>query len=257
MAKKRYAGNAWAAAGMLRVPGTLKRPVYTQNFEINISDLGSWVSEIHGGMYPRLVRNLIIHPLPFTYRPMQQPNGLFRNDADGFNNKNSNSNNNFDDASSSALLAATVCYLARITGNETCISPSRTYMRSPLRQKPHFRPIFPSPHPSFLQLLVSVSIIRIRAHNRRLALSSSRPSQLRFSFPALPVGNSNCRYRWSGARLDWPSFSVVVVCTVPWAIFSHNAVLPFLVVGWLYSHLCGLFGEVVGTVLRRSFVCNG
>jgi hypothetical protein len=55
---------------------------------------------------------------------MQQPNGLFKNYADGFNNSNgssSSSNNNFDDASSSALLAATVYHLALLTGNKTFI----------------------------------------------------------------------------------------------------------------------------------------
>lgn len=50
---------------------------------------------------------------------MQQPNGLFKNYADAFNN--SNSGNNFDDASSSALLAATVYHLALLTGNKTFI----------------------------------------------------------------------------------------------------------------------------------------
>ncbi|KAF8493689.1 hypothetical protein F5888DRAFT_1617759, partial [Russula emetica] len=68
--------NAWAAAGMLRVLGTLKRSVYAQNFEnLNeINDLGSRVSKIHNGMYPHLVvRNpSIIHPLLFAHRPMQR-----------------------------------------------------------------------------------------------------------------------------------------------------------------------------------------
>ena len=47
---------------------------------------------------------------------MQQPNGLFKNYVDGLNG-----NNNFDDASSSALLAATVYHLALLTGNKTFI----------------------------------------------------------------------------------------------------------------------------------------
>jgi len=98
-------GNAWAAAGMLRVLGTLKRSVYAQAFSNEINDLGSWVSEIHNGMYPHL-----------------QPNGLFKNYADGFNSSNNTGNNNFDDASSSALLAATVYHLAILTGNKTFIS---------------------------------------------------------------------------------------------------------------------------------------
>src|SRR6267154_1755838 len=111
---------------MLRVLGTLKRSVYAQNFANEINDLSSWVSEIHSGMYPHLVRINHHPPTHFpllTDRPMQQPNGLFKNYADGFNNSssNSNSNNNFDDASSSALLAATVYHLALLTGNRSFI----------------------------------------------------------------------------------------------------------------------------------------
>ena len=101
---------------MLRVLGTLKRSVYAQNFENQINDLGSWVSDIHSGMYPHLVRGPSSHRLPFVYRPMKQPNGLFKNYADGRGNSN-----NFDDASSSALLAATVYRLALLTGNKTFI----------------------------------------------------------------------------------------------------------------------------------------
>ncbi|KAH9172575.1 glycoside hydrolase family 105 protein [Lactarius sanguifluus] len=77
-------GNAWAAAGMLRVLGTLKSSSFSRNFKGQIKDLGNWVAEIHSAMYPNL-----------------QDNGLFKNYADG------NSTDNFDDASSSALLAAT------------------------------------------------------------------------------------------------------------------------------------------------------
>ncbi|KAH9035188.1 glycoside hydrolase family 105 protein [Lactarius pseudohatsudake] len=88
-------GNAWAAAGMLRVLETLKSSSFSRNFEGQIKDLGNWVAEIHSAMYPNL-----------------QDNGLFKNYADG------NSTDNFDDASSSALLAATVFRLALLTGNK-------------------------------------------------------------------------------------------------------------------------------------------
>ncbi|KAI9439008.1 glycoside hydrolase family 105 protein [Lactarius indigo] len=88
-------GNAWAAAGMLRVLGTLKSSSFSRNFKGQIKDLGNWVAEIHSAMYPNL-----------------QDNGLFKNYADG------NSTDNFDDASSSALLAATVYRLALLTGNK-------------------------------------------------------------------------------------------------------------------------------------------
>ncbi|KAH8990552.1 Six-hairpin glycosidase [Lactarius akahatsu] len=88
-------GNAWAAAGMLRVLGTLKSSPFSRDFNNQIKDLGNWVAEIHSAMYPHL-----------------QANGLFKNYAD------QNYANNFDDASSSALLAATVYRLALLTGNE-------------------------------------------------------------------------------------------------------------------------------------------
>jgi hypothetical protein len=88
-------GNAWAAAGMLRVLGTLKSSPFSRNFKNQIEDLGNWVTEIHTAMYPHL-----------------QANGLFKNYAD------ENFNSNFDDASSSALLAATVYRLALLTGNK-------------------------------------------------------------------------------------------------------------------------------------------
>ena len=49
---------------------------------------------------------------------LQQPSGLFKNYAD---NTTGNSTSNFDDASSSALLAATVYRLALLTGNKTYV----------------------------------------------------------------------------------------------------------------------------------------
>ena len=52
------AGNAWAAAGMLRVLGTLKSSPFSRNFKDQINDLGNWVEEIHNAMYPYLVRHL-------------------------------------------------------------------------------------------------------------------------------------------------------------------------------------------------------
>ncbi|KAI0296737.1 Six-hairpin glycosidase-like protein [Multifurca ochricompacta] len=96
-------GNAWAAAGMLRVLGTLKSSTFAKTFQSEIKDLGNWVAEIHSAMYPHL-----------------QANGLFKNYADG-NSGSDRGNNNFDDASSSALLAATVYHLALLTGNKNFV----------------------------------------------------------------------------------------------------------------------------------------
>src|SRR6266702_3255854 len=110
------AGNAWAAAGMLRVLGTLKSSPFSRNFNGQIKDLGNWVAEIHSAMYPHLVRLHHLHPnasrLMRVHARPQQANGLFKNYAD------QNYANNFDDASSSALLAATVYRLALLTGNK-------------------------------------------------------------------------------------------------------------------------------------------
>ncbi|KAH9059660.1 glycoside hydrolase family 105 protein [Lactarius vividus] len=110
-------GNAWAAAGMLRVLGTLKSSSFSRHFKGQIKDLGNWIAEIHSAMYPNLVRPLHVDAsrllmLRRWHASPQQDNGLFRNYADG------NSADNFDDASSSALLAATVYRLALLTGNK-------------------------------------------------------------------------------------------------------------------------------------------
>ena len=61
------AGNAWAAAGMLRVLGTLKSSHFSRNFSNQIKDLGNWVTEIHTAMYPYLVR--LPQPLCITLSP--------------------------------------------------------------------------------------------------------------------------------------------------------------------------------------------
>lgn len=48
-------GNAWAAAGMVRVLGTIQRSQYAGALQQEQSDLASWIQEIHGGMYPHQV----------------------------------------------------------------------------------------------------------------------------------------------------------------------------------------------------------
>ncbi|ETW76346.1 hypothetical protein HETIRDRAFT_65769 [Heterobasidion irregulare TC 32-1] len=89
-------GNAWAAAGMLRVLGTMKNSPYSKSFKNQISDLGQWAFDIQKAMYPHL-----------------QSNNLFKNYAD------STDSTNFDDAASTALLAATVYRLSLLTGTHT------------------------------------------------------------------------------------------------------------------------------------------
>ena len=50
------AGNGWAAAGMLRVLGTLQSSAFSQDFSNEINDLCDWVAEVHSAMYPHQVR---------------------------------------------------------------------------------------------------------------------------------------------------------------------------------------------------------
>jgi hypothetical protein len=50
-------GNGWAAAGMLRVLGTIRNSQYNSSMASEQTDLINWISEIHGGMYKNLVRD--------------------------------------------------------------------------------------------------------------------------------------------------------------------------------------------------------
>ncbi|KAH7922253.1 hypothetical protein BV22DRAFT_1094989 [Leucogyrophana mollusca] len=87
-------GNAWAAAGMIRVLGTIQRSQYANQLKGQQKDLANWVREIHGAMYPLI-----------NY------NGLFRNYPDD--------NSTFYDASSTALLASTVYRLSLLWNTHT------------------------------------------------------------------------------------------------------------------------------------------
>lgn len=58
------AGNGWAAAGMLRVLGTIKHSDYANTLSNEQNDLVTWIKEIHTGIYPHLVR--APRPLPPT-----------------------------------------------------------------------------------------------------------------------------------------------------------------------------------------------
>lgn len=51
----RFAGNGWAAAGMLRVLMTMRQSEFANTFKSEQTDLGNWVQEIHAGIYPHLV----------------------------------------------------------------------------------------------------------------------------------------------------------------------------------------------------------
>ncbi|KAG6878014.1 hypothetical protein C0993_000795 [Termitomyces sp. T159_Od127] len=92
-------GNAWAAAGMLRVLGTYKNSQFSNTLKSQQQDLAAWVSEIHAAMYPHL----------------DNSSNLFTNYA----SQPVTADGNFFDASSTALLASTVYRLSLIWGTHT------------------------------------------------------------------------------------------------------------------------------------------
>lgn len=81
-------GNAWAAAGMLRVAATITRSTFKNDMKDEYKDLISWTDEIHGAMY----------------RHQRSQDSLFTNYADN--------SNTFTDAAGATLLAASVYRLA-------------------------------------------------------------------------------------------------------------------------------------------------
>ena len=107
---------------MLRVLGILRRSQFSEIFRSQIiKDLGNWAAEMHSTMYPYLVRpsfyilNVFVDQSSYPICTLQQPNRLFKNYADM---TTGNSTSNFDDASSSALPAATVYHFVLLTGNK-------------------------------------------------------------------------------------------------------------------------------------------
>jgi len=89
-------GNAWAAAGMVRVLGTIKNSEYAGGFKNEQNDLIDWILEIQDGMYNYL-----------------RSTSCFGNYADD--------DNAFDDAASAVLLAATVYRLSTLAGKHNHI----------------------------------------------------------------------------------------------------------------------------------------
>lgn len=55
-------GNAWAAAGMLRVLTTISGSQYSHLMKNEMKNLKSWINEIHDGMYAHIVS--------FAHRPL-------------------------------------------------------------------------------------------------------------------------------------------------------------------------------------------
>ncbi|KZT34675.1 Six-hairpin glycosidase [Sistotremastrum suecicum HHB10207 ss-3] len=100
-------GNAWAAAGILRVYATILHSQFSNPLKSHRQDLGTWVNEIHDGIYAHL----------------DPSSGLFFNYADN--------TSTFLDASSTALLASTVYRNALLTGQHRHI-PSAEISRKAL-----------------------------------------------------------------------------------------------------------------------------
>ncbi|KAI0337128.1 Six-hairpin glycosidase [Trametopsis cervina] len=94
-------GNAWAAAGMMRVLGTISHSQFASQMQDEQKDLMNWASEIHSGMYAHL-----------------RSSGLFGNYADD--------SSTFDDASSTSLLASSVYRLALLGGAHTFVPKAET-----------------------------------------------------------------------------------------------------------------------------------
>ncbi|KAG5640729.1 hypothetical protein DXG03_007416 [Asterophora parasitica] len=92
-------GNAWAAAGMLRVLGTIQNSEYANTMKNEQNDLAAWVMEIHSGMYPNLDATSHLFP-NYASQPVTAPG-------------------NFLDASSTALLASTVYRLSLLWGEHS------------------------------------------------------------------------------------------------------------------------------------------
>ena len=55
-ANHRFSGNGWAAAGMLRVYGTIQNSHFSGSFKNELRDLSNWVLEIQNAMYKNIVR---------------------------------------------------------------------------------------------------------------------------------------------------------------------------------------------------------
>ncbi|KAL6301871.1 hypothetical protein BKA93DRAFT_737895, partial [Sparassis latifolia] len=106
-------GNAWAAAGIVRVLGTIQHSPFAGALQAEAADLAAWAREIHAGMYAR-----------------QRASGLFGNYAD--------EPGAFEDAASAALLASTVYRLAVLSGAGAADVAGAERARGALAAAAHF-----------------------------------------------------------------------------------------------------------------------
>jgi len=117
-------GNAWAAAGALRVLATIQRSRASESMRSYQKDLKKWVGEtldgvwkfqVGFGFFTIMFRSFRCSSLPFqNYNcTLQHKNGTLLNYIDN--------PGSFPDTSSTALLAATTFRFASITKNDTHI----------------------------------------------------------------------------------------------------------------------------------------
>ncbi len=124
-------GNAWAAAGALRVLATIQRSRAAFAMKSQQHDLVQWVGEILDGAWPFQVcvvslvlveKAAILKSVRVCARAHeQQANGTLLNYLD--------QPDSFADSSSTALLAASTFRFASITGNDTHIPAATRALR--------------------------------------------------------------------------------------------------------------------------------
>ncbi|KDQ17395.1 hypothetical protein BOTBODRAFT_30201 [Botryobasidium botryosum FD-172 SS1] len=107
-------GNGWAAMGMLRVYATLKHSAQSSHFSSQQRDLANWVTEIHNAAFPHL-----------------SSSNLFSNYIQ---------RSSFLDASSTALLAASVFRSATLFSNSNRHVPSAIQIFQTLTNGSHVDP---------------------------------------------------------------------------------------------------------------------
>ena len=96
-------GNAWAAAGIARVLATIQHSSYADQMKSEISNLTSWIVEIHDGMY----------------KLQDKDSALFHNYAN--ETGSTDTGHTFLESSSTALLASTVYRLALLQDVHTYV----------------------------------------------------------------------------------------------------------------------------------------
>ena len=119
-------GNAWAAAGALRVLATIQRSHASKSIRSHQKDLMKWVGEILDGVWKFQVGVCLFH-FAIMFRSFRCSSLPFQNSDATLQHKNGtllnyiDDSDSFADSSSTALLAATTFRFASIAKNDTHI----------------------------------------------------------------------------------------------------------------------------------------